>query len=136
MSLTVRDLMTEDVLSLPRSASLAEVHDLMSKHDFRHVPIVDGDELAGLISHRDLSRRVLGALDELTMSDQRQALSAFVAEDIMSRGIEGIDPETPIAEAAQLMFENKYGCLPVVENTHLIGILTESDFVRHAAENG
>jgi CBS domain-containing protein len=48
--------------------------------------------------------------------------------------LETVEPETPLAEAASTLFENKIGCLPVVEGNRLVGILTESDFVRRFVE--
>jgi CBS domain-containing protein len=50
--------------------------------------------------------------------------------EIMVTEIETVDPDTPLVEAAETLFENKIGCLPVVEGNRLVGILTESDFVR------
>jgi CBS domain-containing protein len=54
-------------------------------------------------------------------------------EEVMVHEVETVEPTAPLSEAAALMLENKFGCLPVVEGDRLVGILTESDFVRHVA---
>ena len=55
--------------------------------------------------------------------------------EIMSTEVETVDPDVDLKAAAQMMLDNKIGCLPVVEGEHLVGILTEADFVRWYLEN-
>ena len=127
----VRDLMTERVFTLGPSDSLVALEDLMDARKVRHVPIVDREgDLVGLVSHRDLARGALGRLDELPISVERDVLRARRVREIMTTEPQTVDPDTPLSEAASLLLENKIGCLPVVEGLHLVGILTEADFVR------
>lgn len=127
----VRDLMTTEVLAVAPGDTLATLRDLMYRRDIRHVPVVEGDrELVGLISQRDLLRNAL--IDQFDVPDfvQQAVLEQVRVRELMTTGIESIEPEADIREAAQTMFENKFGCLPVVEGTRLVGILTEADFLR------
>jgi len=127
----VRELMTERVFTLRPSDSLAALEDLMDARRVRHVPIVDRDgDLVGLVSHRDLASGVLGRLDDVPISVGRDILRGRRVREIMTSEPETVDPDTPLAEAASMLLENKIGCLPVVEGAHLVGILTEADFVR------
>ena len=127
----VRDLMTEKVYSLAPSDTLVDLEDLMDARKIRHVPIVDREgDLLGLVTHRDLSRNVRGRLDELPVGVQRDLLHTRRVREIMTTELETVEPETRLAEAATTLLENKIGCLPVVEGTRLVGILTEADFVR------
>lgn len=130
---TVRDLMTEDVTTVTRSVTMDRVHDLMLSLGVRHMPVVDdADELAGIISHRDIVG-LLGRMRRESFEEQTEALSGIIADDVMTRGIDTVEPDADITTAAQIMLENKLGCLPVCEGAHLVGILTEADFVRYVA---
>ena len=129
--LLVSDLMTEEVFTLRASDDLTALYDLMDAEHIRHIPVIDGEkDVVGLVTHRDLLRSALSGRGELPLSMQRAILGRMTVENIMMRDIETIEPDAPIGEAAQVMLENKYGCLPVVEGKRLVGILTEADFVR------
>ncbi len=132
----VRELMTAPPEIVTPELDLAELAEIMEQRRIRHAPVVnDEGQLVGLVSHRDL---VQGALRErdATLSEQREALELRSVEDVMTREPQTIDPDDDVKAAASLMLENKYGCLPVMDNERLVGILTEADFVRYAAETG
>jgi CBS domain-containing protein len=128
----VRDLMTDTVFTLRPQDDLAALYDLMDARHIRHVPIVDRErDLVGLVTHRDLSRSALGPREDAPLSLQREVLRRRKVREIMATEVDTVDPDEDLRVAAQMLIENKLGCLPVVEGTHLVGILTESDFVRH-----
>jgi CBS domain-containing protein len=132
---SVRDLMTPNPYTLAPRDTLASLYDLMDTHRVRHVPIVDSDgELVGLLTHTDLAMTALGSLSDLPLSQERDLLQRRRIREVMVTEVETVEPEASLAEAAQTLFENKIGCLPVVEGNHLVGILTESDFVRRFVE--
>jgi CBS domain-containing membrane protein len=131
----VRDLMTPDPYTLQPRDTLASLYDLMDTHRVRHVPIVDGDgELVGLLTHTDLAMSALGSLSDLPLSQERDLLQRRRVREVMVTELETAEPDTSLAEAASTLLENKIGCLPVVEGSRLVGILTESDFVRRFVE--
>ncbi len=133
----VRDLRTEKVFTLKGRDDLAALYDLMDSRHVRHVPVVDNEgELVGLVTDRDLSRSALGAVEELPLSVERDILRRRRVRDIMATEPDVIEPDATLKEAAELLLENKVGCLPVVEGLHLVGILTEADFVRDYLERG
>ncbi len=130
--LLVRDLMTTRPYTLASDADLATLYDLMSTRNVRHVLIVDGEgSLLGIVSHRDLMRSALFTDVELPLSEQRNFLRSIKVSEVMTRDPETVDPEDDLAAAGVTMVENKFGCLPVLEGDKLVGILTESDFVRY-----
>lgn len=130
--LTVADLMTPAPATVGPEANLAQVYELMNDRSIRHVPVVDSDgSLEGIISHRDLVRSALFAFDDLPFSEQRNVLRRTNAREVMTTGPETVEPDCGIIEAARILLENKFGCLPVVEGTDLVGILTEADFLKH-----
>jgi FOG: CBS domain len=123
--------MTAEVFTLNSTDDLTALYDLMDAEHIRHIPVIDEEnELVGLVTHRDLLRNVLSPPADIPFSMQREILSRTPVDRIMIQDIATIEPDAPIADAAEIMLENKYGCLPVVEGNRLVGILTEADFVR------
>ena len=131
--LRVRDLMTEGVFAVEVTDDLATVSDLMDERNIRHAPVVQEGRLIGLISHRDLLRYALKGQAGAPPEVERAAQLTLTAGEIMTESVATAEPDQDIREAARLMIENKYGCLPVIEESRLVGILTESDFVRFLA---
>jgi CBS domain-containing membrane protein len=131
----VGDLMTSKVFTLGPGDTLEKLYELMDERHVRHVPIVDREgDLVGLVTHRDLSRSVLGPQEGLPLSVQEEILRRRRVREIMATEVDTIEPDKPLEEAAETLLDNKIGCLPVVEGEHLVGILTEADFVRYFLE--
>lgn len=134
--LRVRDLMTEDVATLNEDDNLASLYDLMDRKHIRHVPIVDEEEaLVGIVSDRDLLKGALGEEASLPLSVRRQMLEQVQISEIMNTEPETVDPEQAAKEAGEAMMEFKVSCMPVVDGGRLVGIITESDFVRYVVES-
>ena len=131
----VADLMTVDPVAVAPNAYLQTARDLMDQHGIRHLPVVDKDgAVVGLVSQRDLMQRALAPTDDLTLSAQHDVMSAVTVETIMTADVEAVAPDSDVETAGQIMLENKYGCLPVVDGDRMTGILTEADFVRYLSE--
>lgn len=133
--LKVRDLMTEVALSVHADDTVEKVYDLMNDRGIRHLTVVDADgDLVGIVSHRDLLRHSPIQRAEVPVFLMREILRRTLVEDVMTSEVETVEPDLALSEAAQVMVENKFGCLPVLEDSRLVGILTESDFVRFFCE--
>lgn len=131
----VRDLMTEKVYTLTPADDLATLYDLMDFRRVRHVPIVEDGDLVGLVTSTELSRSALGKVEDLPLSAERDLLRRRRIGEIMSTEPDTIEPDSPLKDAAEILLENKVGCLPVVEGLRLVGILTEADFVSDFLES-
>jgi CBS domain-containing membrane protein len=132
--LQVRDFMTPNVVTVRPGDTIAKAYELMLDNRFRHLVVVDEDgDLAGLLTHRDLLRYALIERTDLPLSLQRGVLRRIRVEEVMTSEVETAEPGQWLHEAALIMFENKYGCMPVVEGTRVVGIITEADFVRFFA---
>jgi CBS domain-containing membrane protein len=119
---TVADIMTRRVIYLREEDNLSRIVEGMEHFGLRHLPVLDGDKLVGMITHRDM-------LKILTAADRREE-ETFVAS-IMTRDPIAVGPDTTIAEAARLLIKARFGCLPVVdEHRNVIGIVTEHDFMK------
>lgn len=129
--LQVRDLMTRGVYAVNVDDNLETVSNLMDERNIRHAPVVDGAGcLLGLVTQRDLLRNSLRGQTGLPPEVERQARLQITAGEIMVRDVITTSPGQDIRDAARVMLDNKFGCLPVVEGQRLVGIVTESDFVR------
>jgi CBS domain-containing protein len=126
--------MTPDVITLERNEKLLVADDVMRLGRIRHLPIVDDDgALAGIVSQRDLFHSGLMKALGYGSHAQRSALDLLVVKEAMKTDVVTTTPDTPLTEAAKLMFERKIGCLIVIEAGKIAGILTEGDFVKLAA---
>lgn len=120
----VEDLMSTALLTVREGDSMASAEETMRLGGLRHVPVVDEHgNLVGIISARD----VLGALAE----GKRKARVG----ELMTRQVITVTVSTPVKEAIDLLLENRFGSLPVIgSDGHLVGIVTETDFLRASRE--
>lgn len=133
MSHTVRDIMTTELVTLREEDNLLSIREGMEALHVRHLPVVDGEKLVGLITHRDILRLTYAELDAGdAQAERRSALAeqTFVGK-VMQREVQTVGPDMPLAKAARTLLKHKYGCLPVVDDGRLVGIVTPHDFLRH-----
>lgn len=130
--LRVRDVMTAEVTSLERNDELTLAEDIMRLGRIRHLPVIDKEtgELAGILSGRDLFQSALLRALGYGSAGHRRVLKTLRVKEVMSSDVKTVEPDAPLAHAAQTMLRHKLGCMPVVEGGRLVGILTEADFVR------
>ncbi len=114
----VRDVMTSEVATATADSTLQEIATMMKSEDTGAIPIVEEDELLGIITDRDIVIRCV--------ADGRDP-AEVVAEDILTENIEVVDPDTDVAEALELMGRHQIRRLPVVENGELVGMVSIGD---------
>lgn len=130
-ALTVGEVMTRDLVTMGPGDTLAALRDRMYEHQIRHIPVVDEEGyLVGLVSHRDLLRNTLMERPGGSAYVEDSILEELRVEEVMTRQLEVGSPSMTLRDAARLMLDKKYGCLPVVDGQRLVGILTEADFLR------
>ena len=122
--ITIDEIMTTNLFTLEADACLSDLHNLMRTRNIRHVPIVNDGELLGIVSHRDLL-----SATPVTSENQKSIYSNTQVRDIMRTGVETVTREMKVRSAALMLECHKIGCLPVVENNQLLGIVTSSDFI-------
>jgi acetoin utilization protein AcuB len=142
MSTHVRDVMTRTPITIDPEAPLETAAAVMYEREVRHLPVVDeGGRLVGMITDRDLRGVLLAPVlaEHLSLGAQRRlrGLSATLANlrvrDAMTWDAVTIEPGAPVARAAAIMFERRFGCLPVIEAGRLVGIVTERDVLKALA---
>ncbi len=125
--LTIDSIMTTDLITVPPSASLAEARALMHDHRFHHLPVVDeNDGLVGLLTLTD----VLAATDSrLRNEDSRMRAKDIAISEVMTTDVATVDQSASLRQAALFLEKHKIGCLPVLDDDRLVGIITDTDFV-------
>lgn len=135
--LRVEDRMTRDVRTARRNDNLSLADELMKVGRFRHVVVLedDGDEVAGVISQRDIFYGALAWSSGLGSAAYAKMLETQPVKAVMQTDVETVTPDTALVDAAHTLLEKRIGCLPVVENGNLVGILTEGDFLSLLTES-
>ena len=134
---TVREVMSSEVSTLDVNDSLTIADDVMSLGRIRHMPVVDETgSLVGIVSQRDMFRGALTKLLGYGERAQSKLIATLSVKDVMTRDPATIGPVALLTDAAETLYKKKFGCLVVVENEKVVGILTESDFVRLSMPKG
>ncbi|UAB70988.1 CBS domain-containing protein [Vibrio sp. SCSIO 43132] len=124
----IEDMMTRNPHTLLRSHSLLNAKNLMAEHDIRHVPIIDTDaRLLGVVSQRDVLAAQESVLTQKATSDSYTLTTPL--DKVMATNVITVAPKAGLKESAIYMQKHKIGCLPVVEQGILVGIITDTDFV-------
>ena len=124
------------MVTISGTDTLSTVEDIMTLGHVRHMPVVKAGALVGVVSERDLLRASLSNLTSFGSEERRAFLQVVEITRVMSTPPITISPDSSVEEAALAMAERKIGCLPVVEDDELIGIITETDVLRYFAGLG
>jgi CBS domain-containing membrane protein len=128
--ITINEFMTSDPYTLRETDSINDAWEVMIGKHIRHIPITDSDHrVLGLVTQRD----VLAATDPGAILEAKTASHEIDSDiriaDIMIRDVKVIHQSDSLRKAALYLQTHKYGCLPVVEDNRLVGIITDSDFI-------
>jgi acetoin utilization protein AcuB len=121
--------MTETVLAVETFDSLNVARQLMAKHRINQLPVLEKDELVGIVTDRDIR----DAYPTSMMIDRAEEIDKFAerytVEEVMSHNVLTVRPETPLLVAVALLRRHRIGALPVIKNKDLVGIITRSDIL-------
>lgn len=123
----VGDVMHADVVTIEPATSLAEAVRLAQQRGIRHLPVLDGNDLVGIVSDRDLKRAMASPATSLSAHELRYLLDRVRVGEIMTRAVITTGPMLALEEAARVMVREKISALPVTEMGRLVGIVTETD---------
>lgn len=127
----VKDVMTKVPITLGPTDSLRKARGVMEKDRIRHIPIVSAHGIfLGLLSQRDFLRASVSNLAGLGENEIEEIETSIPLAECMNAEVMTITGDYSLYKAGQMMLSHKFGCLPVVEEGRLVGILTESDFVQ------
>ena len=129
----VRDIMMKGPVTLEADDVLDLADDVMNLGRIRHIPIVEGERVVGVVSQRDLFYSALVKALGFKQREQKDLMRTLRVQEVMSKPVITIPPDATAKEAARLMAEKKIGCLPVVDGEALVGLVTETDILRYVA---
>jgi len=123
----VKDVMQTHPVTGTLETRLPNLVRLLQRRGFRHLPILDGGKLVGIISDRDIKQSMVSAATMTEGRERDRLLDELTAGQIMTRTVVTIGPMFGVEEAARLMATRKISALPVTEGDRLVGIVTETD---------
>ena len=127
--LTVAEIMTREPYTLGPDDSLANARQLMAEHHIRHIPIVSPEgSLIGVVTQRDVLAAG-GAGPAARDEDTNAAKETVPLSSIMTTPVQSVDEQAGLRGTAIHLQKNRLGCLPVLRNDQLVGIITDSDFI-------
>jgi CBS domain-containing protein len=135
--LQVKDLMSKVLEVVSPDAYLRDVLTRMNRAGYRHLPVVAGDKLVGIITDRDLRLAVNSPVVEEEADLERQTvLDKVQVGQCMTPDPQCVSSDTPAHEVADLLSLNKFGAMPVVDECKLVGMISYIDFLKHYATKG
>ncbi len=129
----VSQIMTTDLITLTPKDSLYDAERLFKQHNLRHLPVVEGDKLVGVLSYSDLLKISFADVNE---SDEIDSVvyDMFSVPQIMAKALVTVEPDTSIRDVVELLTNQSFHSVPVVENGNLKGIITTTDLLRYFLE--
>lgn len=119
--LRMKDVMTAQPVTIGREQTLATAHAIMRHNGIRHLPVLEHNELVGIVTQRDLY--LMESLDDVDKSLDR-------VDDAMSGDAYAVSPDAPLADVCAHMAARRIGCAIVVERDRVVGIFTGTDALR------
>jgi CBS domain-containing membrane protein len=124
--------MTREVVTLAEDDTLADARSCMERGRIRHLPVVRGERLVGLVTHRDLLAASFSVFAQVSVKEERRLFRQIPVHELMHDAF-AVPPTMRVRDAARVMLDKQYGCLPVVDGDgNLLGIVTDADFLRLA----
>ncbi len=131
----VSTIMTTNVIKLNVTDSLAKAEKLFKEKKIRHIPVMNGNKIIGMLSYTDLLKiSIADTLDENEEEIDIAVYNVFTIQQVMAKNLVCISPDTSIKEAAEILATREFHALPVTENGDLAGILTTTDLIRYLIE--
>lgn len=131
----VSEIMRTVLVTVTMDHTIGQVKEIMKMKHIRHLLVMDGSILVGIITDRDVRSHLSPRVDTPIESKSDKATLEIKVHQAMTRNPITVSPDTAIAEAASLILEHKIGCLPVIDRDgFIIGIITDADFLRYLAK--
>jgi len=131
----VSAVMTKNVITLNSADNLETAERLFKKHRIRHIPVVSGEKIIGMLSYTDLLRiSFADAVDDEDESVETMVYNMFTIEQVMAKNLISVPSSATIEHVAEILSEREFHAIPVVDNGKLIGIVTTTDLINFLLE--
>jgi acetoin utilization protein AcuB len=126
----VKDWMTERVYTVSPDASVSEASKILREKNIKHLPVLKDGKLKGILSDRDIKEYIPSKATTLDIYELHYLLAKTRVKEIMKRKVFTTTPDTPVEEAARIMYDQDIGSLPVLDKGRLVGIISDRDIFR------
>ncbi|HAK80029.1 MAG TPA: CBS domain-containing protein [Runella sp.] len=130
----ISHIMTKNVATVQVSDDLHDVIDLVKKNHIRHVPVLEGHDVVGIISSTDINRLTFSSLFENQEGADEAILEMLSISQVMTQKPRTVEAALSIKEVAEILASEEYHALPVIENGQLAGIVTTTDVIKYLLE--
>ena len=131
----VSEIMSKNVITLNITDNLNTAESLFKEHKIRHIPVVNGDAIIGMLSYTDLLRiSYADAVDEDEETVETTVYNMFTIEQVMAKNLISVNSDTTIKEVAEILAEQEFHAVPVVDDNKLSGIVTTTDLINYLLE--
>ncbi len=128
----ISTIMTTNVITLNNNDTLETAEKLFKKHKIRHIPVVSGQTIKGMLSYTDLLRiSFADAVDEDTDTVDTVVYNMFDIEQVMAKNLVSVSSTTTIKEVAEVLASKEFHALPVIDDNKLVGIVTTTDLIKY-----
>ncbi|NER17761.1 CBS domain-containing protein [Spongiivirga citrea] len=131
----VSNIMTSKVITLTKNDTLGRAEQLFKENHIRHIPVVRGTQVIGMLSYTDLLRiSFADAVDEDEQEVDTIVYNMFTIEQVMAKNLTSVSSTTTIKEVAEILSKKEFHALPVVDKDELVGIVTTTDLINYLLE--
>ena len=125
--MSVKEFMSENLITIEPDTKIFDAVDLMKKHDIHRLPVLKGGKLVGLITEGTIQAALPSKATSLSVYEVNYLLNKTTVADVMITDVKTIPPTAQLEDAIYLMRKNKIGVLPIVADDQLVGIITNND---------
>ena len=125
--MSVKDFMTRKVVYISPDTTIAHAADLMREQDLHRLPVIENDKLVGLVTEGTIAEASPSKATSLSIYEMNYLLNKTKVKDVMIKDVITVSAYASLEDATYLMYKNKVGILPVVENDQLYGVITDRD---------
>lgn len=131
----VSSIMTKNIIALNRTDDLETAEQLFKQNHIRHIPVVSGHVIVGMLSYTDLLRiSFADAINDDETEVDTIVYNMFTIDQVMTKNVMTVNSETTIKDAAKILAKNEFHALPIVDNGELVGIVTTTDLINYLLE--
>lgn len=128
----ISEIMTKDVITLNHTDDLETAESLFKNKKIRHIPVVSGEQIIGMLSYTDLLRiSFADAIDEEEDTVDTVVYNMFTIEQVMAKNLISVNSTTTIKEVAEILSKKEFHAIPVVDDNNLVGIVTTTDLINY-----
>lgn len=130
----VREIMTTEVTTVQETETMFDAAMIFARSSLRHLPVLRDTNLVGVLTERDVKRFTPGLLSGVSSEQYNHLLESTPLSKVMTRDPMTLKPDQDVADAADIFSTKRFGCLPVVDDGKLVGIVTTSDMLKLLAK--